>query len=96
MFYQKFINGINFVFFGNPEAPADSYSDGLCKICYRARCADLIRRRQLKEGYSACFAKGYEDCTEEACSFFGSCLEKEVNKWKENILSGSNENKPCD
>ena len=43
----------------------------------------LVWKRQDKEGMSMCYAKGYENCSEEGCAFWNSCLERTIKDWEE-------------
>jgi hypothetical protein len=71
---------------GYRDIKEDELSSGICPECFRDNYVPLIHRRQLREGYNACFAQGYEDCTEFGCVFRFACLEINIEQWKETIL----------
>ena len=76
---------------GNLEANENDISHGICKSCLRSLQTDLVRKRQIKEGFSDCYAHGYEDCTELMCYFWSSCLDSTVKEWKERVENESKE-----
>ena len=72
--------------YGSNHINRENISDGWCPKCFRQEYADKVHARQLREGYSACFAKGFEDCSEMECAFRFACLEIIIDQWKEAIL----------
>jgi hypothetical protein len=49
-------------------------SHTLCCTCFRTLKADLIRKRQTKEGFFACFATADDYCDQETCKYRRWCL----------------------
>lgn len=41
---------------------------------------DLIRTIQLAEGYSDCFRRGHNDCTNHKCAWFDDCVTDPTNE----------------
>jgi hypothetical protein len=83
--YQCLICGIEW---GDPRATELDVSHGYCPACIRTRFTDRIHRAQLKEGYSDCFNRGYNDCSEEECCFRTACQELFVSNWKRRVIAG--------
>ena len=71
---------------GDSQATEADISHGYCPACIRARYTRRIHEAQLKDGYSACFNKGYNDCSEVSCCFRAACQEDSVVSWKEKVL----------
>ena len=67
---------------GNLEAGDDNISHGICRRCLRELQKDKVWRRQEREGYSNCYARGHEDCTEFNCEFYGSCKDESIAEWE--------------
>jgi len=42
----------------------------------------LVRKKQIKEGYTPCYARGYDDCTEYECMFRSFCMEEAIKDWE--------------
>ena len=68
---------------GNLTAGDDNISHGVCRRCLRELQKDKVWRRQRREHFSDCYAKGYEDCNETECTFWASCLDKNIQEWEE-------------
>ena len=71
---------------GDPKAPETQISHGYCRLCVRHLYTDKIRRSQLKSGYSDCFNRGYNDCSEGTCWFRAACQDRLVQDWQEEII----------
>jgi hypothetical protein len=67
---------------GNLTAGDDNISHGFCKRHVRDRLKEFIWKRQQRDGYQDCYAKGYEDCTEYKCEFWDTCTEGVVGEWE--------------
>jgi hypothetical protein len=72
---------------GNPEATEADISHGYCPTCIRIRYTGRIHESQLKAGYSDCFNRGYNECTEERCCFRTACQDDLIVSWKKAIIS---------
>jgi hypothetical protein len=70
---------------GNTILDDENISHGLCKRCLRDRQKELVWKRQQREGFDQCYARGYEDCTEDNCAFFNSCLEEPITEWEKEV-----------
>ena len=70
------------VCWGDLTAGEDNVSHGFCKRCLREMMKEKIWKRQKKEGFQDCYARGYEDCSENGCAFYGSCLEQVIKEWE--------------
>lgn len=71
---------------GDSQASECDISHGYCPSCIRKRYTERIHASQLKAGYSACFNRGYNDCSEEACCFRSACLEESVRRWRCDVI----------
>jgi hypothetical protein len=71
---------------GDPQASESDISHGFCPTCIRKRYTDRIHRSQIQAGYSDCFNRGYDDCSEQSCCFRTACLEQSVRSWREAII----------
>ncbi len=71
---------------GDPAANESSVSHGFCPGCIRRQYTEKIHRAQLRDGYSDCFNRGYNACTERDCCFRGACQEDLVSEWKKRII----------
>lgn len=76
---------------GNQEANDENISHGFCKRCLRDLMKKHVWNRQQKEGFSQCYAKGYNDCTEHVCAFFESCSDYVVQEWEKENINGKRE-----
>jgi hypothetical protein len=72
---------------GNMQASEDHISHGFCKKCVREKVKPFVWRKQEREGYSSCFARGYEDCTEYMCAFRDNCMEACIHEWEVSNLA---------
>ncbi len=72
---------------GDPEASESDISHGYCPLCLRAFYTDKIRRSQVKSGYSDCFNRGYNDCSEENCWFRAACQDAHIEGWRGEVFS---------
>lgn len=70
---------------GDETSSEDNISHGYCRACLRDMQKELVRKKQIREGYSPCYARGYEDCTEERCAFWSSCTERAIKDWEEQV-----------
>jgi hypothetical protein len=71
---------------GDPQATESDISHGYCPKCIRKKYADRIHRSQLQQGYSDCFDRGYNDCTEDRCWFRAACQDASVKRWKDDVI----------
>jgi hypothetical protein len=78
---------------GDLNAGDDNISHGFCRRCLRELQKDTVRRRQRNEGYSPCYAKGYEDCSEECCAFWSNCLEENIKEWERHTIYENSQGK---
>lgn len=82
--YKCLLCGIEW---GNPQATELDISHGYCPKCIRERFTDRIHRAQKKEGYSDCFNRGYNDCSEVRCSFRAACQDASVTRWRRKVIA---------
>ncbi len=71
---------------GNPQATDADISHGYCPACIRKRYTERIHQAQQKAGYSDCFNRGHNDCSELSCCFRTACQEESVARWREKLL----------
>jgi hypothetical protein len=71
---------------GDPTASELDVSHGYCPKCIRSRYTEKIHQAQLKAGYSDCFNRGYNNCTEGKCSFRAACQENLVADWNDKVI----------
>jgi hypothetical protein len=71
---------------GDPQATECDISHGYCPSCIRKRYTERIHRSQLKAGYSACFNRGFNDCSEEGCCFRSACQDDSVSRWLMTVI----------
>ncbi len=71
---------------GDPRATEHDISHGYCPVCIRKRYTEKIHRSQLKHGYSDCFNRGHNDCTEAGCCFRTACQDDSMASWKKRLL----------
>jgi hypothetical protein len=81
--YKCLLCGIEW---GNPQASESDISHGCCPKCIRGRYTDRIHRSQRQQGYSDCFNRGYNDCTEDRCRFRAACQDASVRRWTEEVI----------
>lgn len=81
--YKCLLCGIEW---GDPEASDLEISHGYCPICVRKCYTEKIRGAQLKSGYSDCFNRGHNNCSEEHCWFRAACIDELVERWKDKIV----------
>lgn len=62
-------------------------------MCVRINHTELIRKHQIKGGYEDCFARGYEDCTEEECLYRLACQKAHIQEWQGTVIDGSGDGK---
>ena len=84
--YKCLLCGIEW---GDQTASESDVSHGYCPNCIRSQYTERIHKAQLKEGYSDCFNRGYNNCTEGGCSFRGACQESSVSDWEEKVIGGA-------
>ena len=72
---------------GNPQATDSDISHGYCPTCIRRRYTERIHEAQLKAGYSDCFNRGHNHCTEECCRFRAACQDDLIGSWKKAIIT---------
>lgn len=77
---------------GNTTAGDNDISHGICKKCLRELQKEKVWKRQRGEGFSDCYAKGYDDCTEYRCSFWTSCLDEVILAWERENINGQGKN----
>lgn len=75
---------------GNPAATDSDISHGYCPTCIRRCYTQRIHQAQLRAGYSDCFNRGHNHCSEEHCCFRAACQDDLVGSWKRAVI-GSNE-----
>ncbi|MFH0824850.1 MAG: hypothetical protein V2B18_19020, partial [Pseudomonadota bacterium] len=73
---------------GDPEASDMDISHGYCPQCLRGYYTERIRRAQLRSGYSDCFNRRYNDCTELFCRFRCACQDYLVEEWEKGVING--------
>ncbi len=81
--YRCLICGIEW---GDSQATESEVSHGYCPACIRSRYTERIHQSQLREGYSACFNRGHNDCSEPSCCFRTACQEDSITRWRKAIL----------
>ncbi len=81
--YKCLICGIEW---GDRRATDADISHGYCPKCIRGRYTDRIHKAQLKEGYSDCFNRGHNDCSEAFCCFRAACQDASLTKWKKEVI----------
>lgn len=69
-------------YWGQEDAPDEETSHGYCPRCLRDRQKYLVRKAQNRQGYQACYARGYGDCTEQDCLYWKVCMETEIQEWE--------------
>ncbi len=82
--YKCVICGIEW---GDNQATESDISHGYCPACIRKRYGERIHRSQLKEGYSDCFNRGHNDCSEVNCCFRAACQDESLARWKQKLLA---------
>ncbi|MDQ7784911.1 MAG: hypothetical protein RDU20_18655 [Desulfomonilaceae bacterium] len=78
---------------GDAGATEADISHGYCPSCIRKRYTQRIHQSQLREGYSDCFNRGYNDCGEVSCRFRAACQDDLIGNWKKAIIR---RNEPAD
>ena len=81
--YKCLLCGIEW---GDPQAAASDVSHGYCPACIRERYTDKIHQAQRGAGYSDCFNRGHNDCSEQTCCFRPACQDDLVARWKRRLL----------
>lgn len=81
--YKCLLCGIEW---GDPRASELDISHGYCPTCIRTRYTGKIHKSQREAGYSDCFNRGYNDCSEESCSFRAACQEELIKGWKQAVI----------
>lgn len=81
--YKCLLCGIEW---GDSQATDADISHGYCPACIRKRYSERIHQAQLRAGYSDCFNRGYNDCSEVGCSFWAACQDDSVASWREKLL----------
>jgi hypothetical protein len=71
---------------GDPEATEAEISHGYCPSCIRTRYTGRIHQAQRRAGYSDCFNRGYNDCSELNCCFRTACQDDSIVDWKKKLL----------
>lgn len=61
-------------------------SSGYCPECLRGQAVSKIRKSQKQNGYPSCYLKAEESCDQTACCYRSSCLEEEVDKWRDLVV----------
>lgn len=74
---------------GDPLATEADISHGYCPKCIRDCYTDKIHRSQRQAGYSDCFNRGHDNCTEEECCFRAACQEDLIRDWKKEIIESN-------
>ncbi len=81
--YKCLLCGIEW---GDSQATEADISHGYCPACIRTRYTQRIHQAQLKAGYSDCFNRGHNDCSEGSCCYRAACQEDSVASWKKRLL----------
>jgi len=81
--YKCILCGIEW---GDPQATESDISHGYCPTCIRKRYTQRIHRAQIRAGYSDCFNRGHNDCSEEQCCFRTACLDESVKTWRKAVI----------
>lgn len=81
--YKCLLCGIEW---GDPEATDADISHGYCPACIRTRYTERIHEAQVREGYSDCFNRGYNNCSEVGCCYRPACQDDSVASWRERLL----------
>jgi hypothetical protein len=81
--YRCLICGIEW---GDAEATEYDISHGYCPACIRKRYTEKIHRSQLRDGFSDCFNRGHNDCSEANCCFRSACQEDSMAVWEKRLL----------
>jgi radical SAM superfamily enzyme len=81
--YKCLLCGIEW---GDSQASESEISHGYCPDCIRERYTEKIHEAQLRAGYSDCFNRGYNDCSELGCCFRSACQDYSVVKWRKRLL----------
>jgi hypothetical protein len=81
--YKCLLCGIEW---GDPHATDSDISHGYCPKCIRRLYTDRIHQQQIQAGYSDCFNRGYNDCSEELCRFRAACQEDSVRSWRAAVI----------
>lgn len=71
---------------GDPQAGESDISHGFCPTCIRKQYTTRIHQAQLQAGYSDCFNRGYNNCSEQACCFRTACQEELLRTWRAAII----------
>ncbi len=81
--YKCLLCGIEW---GDAQAGESDISHGYCPTCLRQRYTSRIHRAQLQDGYSDCFNRGYNDCSEDQCCFRAACQDDSLRSWRKAII----------
>jgi len=81
--YKCLLCGIEW---GDPQATESDISHGYCPTCIRSRYTQRIHQAQRRAGYSDCFNRGYNNCSEERCCFRAACQDDLIGSWKRAII----------
>ena len=81
--YKCLLCGIEW---GDPQATEAEISHGYCPVCIRKRYTARIHQAQMRAGYSDCFNRGYNDCSEVSCCFRMACQDDSVVSWRKRLL----------
>ncbi len=71
---------------GDRQATDADISHGYCPACIRKRYTQRIHQAQRKAGYSDCFNRGHDDCSEASCCFRTACQGDSVAQWEKRLL----------
>lgn len=71
---------------GDRRATDSEISHGYCPPCIRKRYTERIHQAQLRAGYSDCFNRGHNDCSEQHCCFRSACQDDLVGSWKKDVI----------
>jgi hypothetical protein len=61
-------------------------SSGYCPECLRGQAVSKIRKSQKQNGYPTCYLKAEDFCDQLKCCYRSSCLEEEVEKWRQQVV----------
>jgi hypothetical protein len=81
--YKCLLCGIEW---GDPRATDSDISHGYCPACIRNQYTSRIHRAQREAGYSDCFNRGHNDCSEEGCCFRAACQDELIRGWKRAVI----------
>jgi hypothetical protein len=81
--YKCLLCGIEW---GDSQATESDISHGYCPTCIRNRYTQRIHQAQRRAGFSDCFNRGYNNCSEERCCFRAACQDDLIGTWKRAVI----------